>query len=405
VSFFEAHDRTSPPQWRSPGRTLGFGEGFRAAFEEMQAGHVSHAPDLMMRAAEDERRAAIEAATGQPFVDAVRPFMPEGFDPVTVETGMAGRFDWEPVIDDLKANLSGDKARGIHTGDALRTRAGEIAYETEAAGVLARSRARGLAGEAGLVLGEIAGVMTDPINLLSLAAGAPAATGLLRFAVTEALIGGASEAAVQPFVQKWRGEAGLAELDPGLEIAMAAGGAGVLAGGGWMATAAGRAAWRKVKGLGAGDLALAHRELGPRANDEELAARAIVEQWDALPAAPEGVAPSDHLARLAEADRIARSREAPSAAADGEVSDFKLPDDREFDLAAGEGQRLEADQLETDLRAAIEAEGDFEVPVGAREDASGDIVVETLGARSELDRIGDEREFVDRLKICLGGQG
>lgn len=81
----------------------------------------------------------------------------------------------------------------------------------------------GLGKYGAALAGGAAGSMRDPINVMSLfLGGGPGAartiTGqIVRTAATEALLNGASEAAMQPMVQAWRKQAG---LDNGVDVAL-----------------------------------------------------------------------------------------------------------------------------------------------------------------------------------------
>ncbi|HFD16854.1 MAG TPA: hypothetical protein ENJ38_11205 [Rhodospirillales bacterium] len=98
---------------------------------------------------------------------------------------------------------------------------------------------RGKAGEVstpGGTLGDLAGtmaaVMTDPVNIASMAAGAPAAAGILRTALIEAGIAAASETAIQAIVAPQKKALGL-EVSLGesaANVALAAAGGGILGG-------------------------------------------------------------------------------------------------------------------------------------------------------------------------------
>lgn len=104
------------------------------------------------------------------------------------------------------------------------------ASEQELADISSRADFFGTIGGFG---GSVAGSLTDPALLASLAAGAPASAGILRTALTEAGIGAATEVPIQAVVQQQRADLGLdAGLDRALRnIATAGIGGGVLGGG------------------------------------------------------------------------------------------------------------------------------------------------------------------------------
>ncbi len=87
-------------------------------------------------------------------------------------------------------------------------------------------------GTLGDLAGTMAAVMTDPVNIASMAAGAPAAAGILRTALIEAGIAAASETAIQAIVAPQKKALGL-EVSLGesaANVALAAAGGGILGG-------------------------------------------------------------------------------------------------------------------------------------------------------------------------------
>lgn len=172
----------------------------------------------------DEAIASIEAATGvklknpqvlkpatlwtpmdvfQPFVDKV--------------TGYEDPFDtWEKRIDELSDQFPDhaevlDRARLSAIEDAAKSRTREVS-DTQAR--LAATRDDWGATGAALA-GGFAGALRDPMTLATLPFGLPGAGGrtvagkILSTAWREAVVSGATEAAMQPKVQGWREEAGL----------------------------------------------------------------------------------------------------------------------------------------------------------------------------------------------------
>jgi len=90
-----------------------------------------------------------------------------------------------------------------------------------------------LGGTLGDLAGTMAAVMVDPINIATMAWGAPAAAGILRTAMIEAGIAAASEAGIQAMVAPQKKELGI-EVSLGesaTNVALAAAGGGVLGGG------------------------------------------------------------------------------------------------------------------------------------------------------------------------------
>lgn len=94
------------------------------------------------------------------------------------------------------------------------------------------ARRAGFFGDVGQIAGSMAGISTDPPILLSMFAGAPAATGILRGMLIEAGIAGGAEIGVQPFVQEFRAEAGLPAglSQAATNVALAAAGGGIFRG-------------------------------------------------------------------------------------------------------------------------------------------------------------------------------
>jgi len=93
-------------------------------------------------------------------------------------------------------------------------------------------RGTGAAAGLGQFLGTASAIATDPPVLASMLFGGPASSTVLRAMAREALIAGATETAIQPQIQSARLRAGLpgGVVQGAQNIAMAAGGAGLLTG-------------------------------------------------------------------------------------------------------------------------------------------------------------------------------
>ena len=161
--------------------------------------------------------------------------------------------------------------------------------------------------------------MTDPPVLLSMAFGAPWATGLLRAAVIEAGAAGAGETLAQIGIQTGRQQFG-EEPDIGeaaTAIAVAAGGAGILAPVVRGGAAGVRALLKQAGGIGIN---------GSLAKAAERFLRRQVELEDANPFDNSPAARAEHAARMSEAQvalregRPARMADVPRAAVREDVN-------------------------------------------------------------------------------------
>lgn len=130
--------------------------------------------------------------------------------------------------------------------DYFEQEAQRRAGESRSASELLASESTSWSSTLGGFAGTMAGALTDPINIVSLAVGAGAASGIVRTALIEAGIGAASETVIQgityDFKKKVDPDFGVA--DAGYEVA-AAGAGGALFGGGVKAIAK---AWQGARG-------------------------------------------------------------------------------------------------------------------------------------------------------------
>jgi len=116
--------------------------------------------------------------------------------------------------------------------DFVKASEGEAREARAGAEALAR-RSTGLGSTVGGVVGSIAGAITDPLNLLSMGFGASASAGVIRTALTEAAVGGLSEAVIQgaTLERKQRIDPSFGADDALGEVAAAAAGGAILGGG------------------------------------------------------------------------------------------------------------------------------------------------------------------------------
>lgn len=125
--------------------------------------------------------------------------------------------------------------------DETKRRASEVIERSDALG----RRSTGSGSAIGGFLGTAAGAMADPINVMSMAFGASAASGILRTAMVEGALGVGSEAAIQGFNYGFR-----QEVDPDYSMSDAlyeigaAGAGGAILGGSLKGLAA---AWQRAK--------------------------------------------------------------------------------------------------------------------------------------------------------------
>lgn len=222
------------------------------------------------------------------------------------------------------------------------TRALAAASERRAGEALAAPSSEPVMKWAGYFAGTMAGWVRDPTNVAQILAGwgggSAAATiggAVVRGALREAVVNGAGEAAVQPAVQKWRGELGLeAGLAEGVQnVAMAAAFGGIIGGlGAGIGHAlhppahlpSGRepAVPQGVPPRGQQEVPLVVRAIG---GDDEAIIAAARESGDpvlkagadameadnlARGAPPAGISPDDHGAYFAQALRFAEDPEA-----------------------------------------------------------------------------------------------
>lgn len=131
------------------------------------------------------------------------------------------------------------------TDDEFQRRKDDLARGARGKSNFLERTSTGTGSAIGGFLGMAAGAMSDPVNLMSMAAGAGAASGILRTALIEGMIGASSEAVVQAtrYSEKQRLDPTFGAGDAFGEIA-AAGAGGAILGGGIKGLAA---AWQRAK--------------------------------------------------------------------------------------------------------------------------------------------------------------
>jgi hypothetical protein len=225
----------------SPGPPTGFGENFEAANSDMLLTNNSNSSYQMLGDAYGDRINDIYSKTGVRLdnpvyaaetdnLNVARQLMPGMARHSAMAIAMhrpleAHLQDFEGKVNDLRVQHP-----DLTTGEDMWKNLGQIVKAQAAENANVNARATVL-GKAGSVLGDMAGALQDPVNMVTLPFGAPASAGILKTAVLEAGIGGATEAVIQPGVQDFRGKLGLdAGVKQGLEnVAAAAGGRALLA--------------------------------------------------------------------------------------------------------------------------------------------------------------------------------
>lgn len=213
-----------------------FSESFHAAFAETRAYANS---DALWRARHEVVQAALdrlEDATGEVYANPEAAARGPNRD--ALEKSIRARFD------SLKAERP-DLNLAYPTDEEIQ--AGAVAKAQKAKGERDALSAKpgDFASGAGFIVGDIAGAMTDPLNIASMFAGAPAGASILRTAAIEAGIAATSQAVIEAgtagFKRQVDPEYGITEAAGNIA---AAGAGGAIIGGGLRA--AGRALdwWR-----------------------------------------------------------------------------------------------------------------------------------------------------------------
>ncbi|TWA74175.1 hypothetical protein FBZ82_101190 [Azospirillum brasilense] len=213
-----------------------FSESYHAAFAETRAYANS---DALWRARHEVAQAALdrlEDATGEVYANPEAASRGPNRD--ALEKSIRARFD------SLKAERP-DLDLAYPTDDEIQAGAVAKAQKVKGERDALAAKPGDFASGAGFLLGDIAGAMTDPLNIASMFAGAPPAAGILKTAAIEAGIAATSQAVIEagtaPFKKEVDPNYGLAEA-AGNVTAAAAGGA--IIGGGLKAAGRGLDWWR-----------------------------------------------------------------------------------------------------------------------------------------------------------------
>lgn len=223
------------PGW-GPGLEATFGEGFGAAWKSVAGSWRT------LRVQANEAHQAIDWAAA---FEKEAGYAPAQFD---FRQPTAAQYDQlRKAYDNEKLKRPDLKIGEPPTAESAHAAAIEAERKLLGTDAAVRTRPQTLASSAGSLLGGIAGVAVDPINLAAVAAGASSG-GVLAVALREAAVGGVSQAAISVSGLKLAREVdpnyGLADV--GAEVGSAALGSAVL-GGGIRALAK---AWVRVSGRG-----------------------------------------------------------------------------------------------------------------------------------------------------------
>lgn len=254
MGLFEQKNEQKASEWAVPNvavsRDTNIGENFSAAWDATWHNDTSNALTRHRKDAYDRRLAMIKDLTGTVLEN---PYEQEFADINLAAGGPAAMIS--QVID--RVALGSPEERRER---AVKAHEAELAIlldrlpdeqklmiqsreqiETEIAAEAKRLERKqqdigargGVGGMVGALGGGMAAVMTQPEQLATLPLGAPMKLGLLARIATEAAINAGIETAMQPAIQRQRGEMGLeAGVQKGLEnIGLAAAGGAVFAGG------------------------------------------------------------------------------------------------------------------------------------------------------------------------------
>ncbi len=205
------------PAMRSGVEDPGFSEIFGASVEAMRATDITSSRTDNQRTAFNEvKRALVDVYGGeQAYMDKLRVTEPDELvgisDEERVKMSLGAPFSLEHLIKmrAMRNSLSPEQKSKVPDPDRVWLRGREIALEryTEAAAVM--ERAEGFGEGSAVFLGGMTGAMTDPANIAAMIAFRRPITTFRGAVVYGATTSGATEAALQPFVQQYREEVGL----------------------------------------------------------------------------------------------------------------------------------------------------------------------------------------------------
>ena len=132
---------------------------------------------------------------------------------------------------ETSANIAYDHGISVRSSDEIRKSIADKAKELELTAAEIASRAT-WTGAVGGFVGATGALVTEPVVMATMLLGAPRSAGIIKTALAEALIGGTTEALIQPIIQNYRNELGLdAGWRQGLQnVGMATAGSGAFAG-------------------------------------------------------------------------------------------------------------------------------------------------------------------------------
>lgn len=227
------------------------------SFTADQLGNNSALRQNAIEGAAGERRKAIEAATGKPFMEAIQPYRSAAYARIARRKGMAPQsgpggeavenVPWldthmdeaaaDALVEDLQAKGQG---AGLLRNGALTQRARELALDATIAVEDSAATTSGFTAGLARFVGEAGSAMDDPVvgGISALGLLAPE-LGLAGTMLLEGALGGVGSAASLPAIDAWRKELGLPEMtgsdmakQAALDAALAAGTAGLIKGGG-----------------------------------------------------------------------------------------------------------------------------------------------------------------------------
>ncbi|MCH9730647.1 MAG: hypothetical protein K0U84_13400 [Actinomycetia bacterium] len=253
---------------------------------------------------------------------------------------------------------------GIKTAKELREEINErLRVEREAS---ERTQARaGASGTAGMFAGTMAGVITDPVNAVSMTVGLPKALAqssltlsrILQTAGFGAAIAGGTEAAIQPFVYQYKKkiDSPYTVGDAALNVMAAAAGGGVFMGGAAVIPPAARAG-----GRGLADLyrkAVKRGKVKPTP-DAEAAAKVLEEFAPVVEEAPLRETPAADQAHLRALD-TATEQQAQSQPVDVTevVTGHERPTPPAAELKAIDPTEIDIDAERFQFKAGVDTEG------------------------------------------------
>lgn len=399
-------------------------------FNSVRFAHNTFSNLDALERAYDDRIAAIESATGARLnnplrapLSEVEKQIPQNADYPTLMRPEVGRTVFDPAIMSQRADMFRrelnqlamkfpDKTDVIAPGRLVEDDAAAItrtAEERQQSAAASRDDWYSLAPR---FIGGAAAIVRDPIQLITMVFGGGVGSAktvagrILQTAGKEALINGASETALQPFVQSWRAKAGLPHgvNEAMSDIAMATVAGGLLGGGG---RAIGEAV-RAVRGVPVAEARTAFGAMGRDANPTVKGALDALDAEDAIDAAR----PALRTAENHETAAIAgiRAAEDPASIATAFERINATPMERANDALRASHpdlmERLDNLTAQRDINARALADLDAQLTDDARfaPTRRGMIEAEAALARAERLRSAMEKAVAPRERAALAEQ-